>query len=114
MFLNKKNYIAASAALTLLLTAVSLFTLPQADGAASPLSGRPFFSFTKSPILIDDFVLSVNDGGYLLYSTSVHGAYRYGPSIMYHEDGSLDAWYASPGNNSTEWDWIRYRHSSDV
>ena len=35
--------------------------------------------------------------------------YRYGPSIIYYEDGSMDAWFASNGNN-IEWDWITYRH----
>ena len=25
----------------------------------------------------------------------------------------MDAWFSAPGNNSTEWDWIRYRHSED-
>ena len=25
----------------------------------------------------------------------------------------MDAWFSSPGNNSTEWDWITYRHSDD-
>lgn len=39
--------------------------------------------------------------------------YRYGPSIMNHEDGSVDLWIASPGNSGSEWDWIRYMHSDD-
>ncbi len=112
-FITRKNYIAASIAVTFLFTLISLLTIPSTEGSVSPLSGRPFFSFAKRPIMIDDFALRVNDEGYLLYSTGAHGAYRYGPSIMRHEDGSLDAWYASPGNNSTEWDWIRYRHSDD-
>lgn len=39
--------------------------------------------------------------------------YRYGPSILSNEDGSVDIWIVSPGNNSTEWDHIRYIHSDD-
>ena len=39
--------------------------------------------------------------------------YRYGPSIMLNEDGSIDAWFASPGDGKKEYDWITYRHSDD-
>lgn len=39
--------------------------------------------------------------------------YRYSPSIMRNEDGSVDIWIVSPGNNSTQWDYIRYLHSND-
>lgn len=38
--------------------------------------------------------------------------YRYGPSIMYYPDGSIDAWFATPGTLE-EWDWFTYRHSDD-
>ena len=47
-----------------------------------------------------------------IYSYASQG-YRYGPSIIENEDGSYDAWFSSPGNNSSEWDWIRYIHSDD-
>lgn len=39
--------------------------------------------------------------------------YRYGPSIIRNEDGSIDAWFASPGDSRKEYDWITYRHSDD-
>ena len=39
--------------------------------------------------------------------------YRYGPSIIINEDGSADAWFASPGDSRKEYDWITYRHSDD-
>ena len=39
--------------------------------------------------------------------------YRYGPSIIRNEDGSVDAWFASPGDGKKEYDWITYRHSED-
>ncbi len=39
--------------------------------------------------------------------------YRYGPSIMYTNDGEVDAWFASPGDGKKEYDWITYRHSED-
>lgn len=49
------------------------------------------------------------DSGYDVYYPKGSG-YRYGPSIIKYEDGSMDAFFASPGNNSSEWDYIRYRH----
>ena len=52
----------------------------------------------------------IEEEGTIIYSTANSGAHRYGPSIMKYEDGTMDAWFSSPGNNSTEWDWIRYRH----
>lgn len=51
------------------------------------------------------------DNGYDIFKPLAGSSgYRYGPSIIYYEDGSMDAWYASPGNNNSEWDWISYRH----
>jgi len=56
--------------------------------------------------------IDVTDEGYDIFTCKGYG-YRYGPSIMYYEDGSMDLWISSPGNNSTEWDYIRYMHSDD-
>ena len=39
--------------------------------------------------------------------------YRYGPSIMWHGDGRVDAWFASPGGGGVEADWFTYKHSDD-
>jgi hypothetical protein len=43
--------------------------------------------------------------------------YRYGPSMILNEDGSLDVWFASPGaelaDGSYEWDWIRHKRTTD-
>ena len=50
------------------------------------------------------------DAGYDVYAPfKDHSGYRYGPSIMYYEDGSADAWFATNGQNG-EWDWFTYRH----
>lgn len=38
--------------------------------------------------------------------------YRYGPTIFVNADGSIDAWFASPGGNN-QWDWVFYRTSKD-
>ena len=59
--------------------------------------------------------LSIPDSGNEIYSpnTSLGLDYRYGPSILLNEDGSLDAWFSSPSFNLTEFDWITHRHSND-
>ena len=46
-------------------------------------------------------------------STACLPDYRYGPSFIYNEDGSIDAWFSAPGDGSREYDWITYRHSED-
>lgn len=58
--------------------------------------------------------LELTDDGYNYYVPPKGSfGYCYGPSILINDDGSLDAWFSSPGNNSTEWDWIAYSHSDD-
>lgn len=39
--------------------------------------------------------------------------YRYGPSMILNDDGSIDAWFASPGDGKKEYDWMLYRRSED-
>lgn len=39
--------------------------------------------------------------------------YRYGPSIIINDDDSIDAWFSSPGDGGSQWDWIRYNRSTD-
>lgn len=45
-----------------------------------------------------------------------HG-YRYGPAMIINPDGSIDAWFASPGGKGKDgkyqWDWIRHKRSAD-
>jgi len=65
---------------------------------------NPQFSFPMS--------LSVHDDGQIL-NYGAEDYYRYGPSIILNDDGSMDLWVSSPGNSNTQWDWIRYRHSED-
>ena len=64
---------------------------------------------TEDDDQIDLFVL--DEGEIISYSSQDY--YRYGPSIMRYEDGSMDAWFSSPGNSGSQWDWITYRHSDD-
>ena len=39
--------------------------------------------------------------------------YRYGPSIIVNDDGSIDMWLAGAGSGVEQWDWIVYMHSKD-
>lgn len=63
-------------------------------------------------IVLDDietyYTFELIDEGEDVYVPSRIG-YRYGPSIIYYEDGTMDAWFASNGS-SGQWDWITYRH----
>ncbi|MBQ6479191.1 MAG: hypothetical protein IJI44_07490 [Erysipelotrichaceae bacterium] len=61
----------------------------------------------------EEYDVVVLDEGYSIYLTEYGGAYRYGPSIIRYDDGSMDMWLVSEGNSSSEWDWIVYRHSED-
>ena len=36
-------------------------------------------------------------------------SYRYGPTMITYKDGSMDAWFATPGTHG-EWDWLTDRH----
>jgi hypothetical protein len=58
------------------------------------------------------------DEGWVVFDPNHDGfAYRYGPSIMLNPDGTMDAWFASPGgpgaDGQHQWDWIRHKRSAD-
>ncbi|MCR4657000.1 MAG: hypothetical protein K5770_12335 [Lachnospiraceae bacterium] len=59
--------------------------------------------------------LTVTDSGYDIYTPSYANRtdYRFGPSIMLHDDGGMDVWLSAPGNGKKELDWILYKHSDD-
>ncbi len=59
--------------------------------------------------------LKVTDKGYDIYAPTkgVSFDYRYGPSVMLHDDGSMDSWFASPADGVQELDWVTYIHSDD-
>lgn len=84
-------------------------SLLRIKGFASAMTYEPF------AIVADDSLnlkIAAKDEGDVIFHSS-EGYYRYGPSIIENEDGSYDAWFSSPGNNSTQWDYITYRHSED-
>ena len=84
----------------------SLFTVKNLMAA---MVSEPF-NVVKDESL--NLTIKAKDEGNIVFKTS-EGYYRYGPSIIEYEDGSYDAWFSAPGNNSTEWDYITYRHSDD-
>ncbi len=59
--------------------------------------------------------LSLTDSGYDIFnpSTALPQDYRYGPSILLEDDGSIDAWFSSPADGEHEFDWITFKHSDD-
>ena len=57
--------------------------------------------------------------GRTIYTTTGNYRYRYGPSIIMNSDGTIDAWFSSPGNltstpNSGMADVFTWRRSSDA
>lgn len=82
-------------------------------------SGTPAEAPTPEPTPYVDYSnkhikITAKDTGYDVYSP-LEGSdwgYRYGPSILLNDDGTMDAWFASPGSG-IEFDWFTYRHSSD-
>lgn len=63
----------------------------------------------EEPVRLE-YSLSVDEEYETIYNPGGSKGYRYGPSIMKHEDGTMDMWMSRPGNNSTRWDYIAYRH----
>ena len=59
------------------------------------------------------YKIRILDEGEIIYNYNQNVGYSYGPSIIKNEDGSYDAWFSSPGNSGSQWDWITYRHSED-
>lgn len=55
---------------------------------------------------------TIDDGFDVFAPLAGHWGYRYGPSILFYPDGTMDAWFATPGT-SGEWDWFTYKHSDD-
>ena len=55
------------------------------------------------------------DTGYDIYKlpSILNSGYRYGASIIVNGDGTMDAWFATTGCGTQQWDWISWRHSED-
>jgi hypothetical protein len=78
-----------------------------------------FSHFVAAPSAALEPILTITpEPGWVIFDPNVDGyAYRYGPSIMLNEDGTIDAWFASPGGPGSDgvpqWDWIRHKRSAD-
>lgn len=55
----------------------------------------------------------VTDRGHDIYTPNSSTAYRYGPSLLLNDNGTIEGYFSSPGNMSSEWDYIRYRHADE-
>lgn len=70
----------------------------------------PVVNLSRNISFVDIDVKDVNKQDiYIPYGKG----YRYGPSIIRDEDGLINIWTSSPGNSSTEWDYIRYINGYD-
>ena len=68
-------------------------------------------SFDQAPEEENELGLIIELGeGECIYDPGSNYGYRYGPSMLINDDGSIDAWFSRPGNSSTMWDYISYRH----
>ena len=54
--------------------------------------------------------LSVTDSGNEIFipNPSLGLDYRYGPSMLLNDDGSIDAWFSSPTYITDEFDWVMF------
>ncbi|MBQ0035694.1 MAG: hypothetical protein KBT35_02120 [Firmicutes bacterium] len=57
--------------------------------------------------------IELSEDGECIYDPGNDYGYRYGPSMIINDDGSIDAWFSRPGNNYDMWDYISYRHMDE-
>mgnify|MGYP002707888459 CR=1 FL=1 len=90
-----------------------LLTFAVGVGVAACSSGD---EGAKRPEEFTDYVTLqiLPDSTKLVHAPSgvVDSSYRYGPSMMFEGD-TLYMWTSSPGRFKTQWDWIRFRSSTD-
>ena len=67
-------------------------------------------AYTKNSVSESDALFVCANEGWDIYPG---GGYRYGPSMIINEDGTIDAWLASNSGVSGEIDWGKYRRSYD-
>lgn len=68
---------------------------------------------TSTTTATTQYVKLKASAGWTIYRPkAAGGGYRYGPSIILEENGAINAWFSSTGN-SEQWDWIKYRRSTD-
>lgn len=78
-------------------------------------AGRAYTAYVQVPAVAAPTIPSAGDG-LTIYNTTGDFKYRYGPSIIINDDGTIDAWFASPGSlvsGSGMADVFTWRRSSD-
>ncbi len=77
--------------------------------------GMPAISFVDFNVN-DYFTMSIDNTGWDIHTPEKTTGYdyRYGPTLISYDDGSMDAWFSCTGNNpAEELDYISYKHSED-
>ena len=88
------------------------------DETKTPEETEDYFESTKIETVQPDaskvIDAAVNGEGYDIYQLpeGESWGYRYGCTMLYNDDGSVDAYFACVGIEG-EWDWISYRHSDE-
>ena len=88
------------------------------DETKTPEETEDYFESTKIETVQPDaskvIDAAVNGEGYDIYQLpeGESWGYRYDCTMLYNDDGSVDAYFACVGIEG-EWDWISYRHSDD-
>ena len=77
----------------------------------------PAVAFIDYKYAVNSFItMTIDSSGWDIYTprTKTDYAYRYGPTIITNEDGSMDVWFSCTGSNeSQELDYFTHKHSSD-
>lgn len=81
-----------------------IYTVPRGD------SYRLDTAYIKNKVDESDSIFRCANEGWDIYPG---GGYRYGPSMIINEDGTIDAWLASNSGVGGEVDWGKYRRSYD-
>ncbi len=69
----------------------------------------------RNPLSVLHPKLTLKDSGWDVFvpAAADHPDYRFNPSMIRNEDGSVDAWFSAPGDGYREYDYVTYKHSTD-
>ncbi len=104
-----RKFILAILAILLLLTAVACGSRSSSDTHNDTSADR----VTDSTKHINVSIPKENGVDVYQVHENAPSGYRYGPSIIVNDDGSIDMWLAGGGSGTEQWDWIVYQHSED-
>ncbi|MBQ3894187.1 MAG: hypothetical protein II739_02570, partial [Clostridia bacterium] len=81
-----------------------LYTVPRGENYVLETA------YIKNSVPENEAIFKCANEGWVIYPG---GGYRYGPSMIINEDGTIDAWLASNSAVGGEVDWGKYRRSYD-